>query len=92
LANVDNVNKKGLNKLSHCKFCDEHESIAHLFFEHVVAKAVWGYANEFLGTNIGSDYISVASKWMSRDKFYVANTISAAVLRGIWLTRNEFVF
>jgi hypothetical protein len=63
-----------------------------LFFERVVDKAVWDYANEFLGTNIGSDYISVASKWMSRDKFYVANTISASVLRGIWLIRNEFVF
>jgi hypothetical protein len=45
-----------------------------------------------LGLNIGADYISVASKWLSRDKFYVVNTISATVLRGIWLTRNKFVF
>jgi hypothetical protein len=63
-----------------------------LFFECLVAKAVWYYVNDFLNMTIGSDYISIASKWLSRDKYYVANTISAAVLRGIWLIRNEFVF
>jgi hypothetical protein len=92
LTIVDNLNKKGLNKPSQCKFCDEHESIAHLFFECVVAKDMWCYVKEFLGINIGTDYISVASKWLSRDKFYIANTILVAVLRGIWLIRNEFVF
>jgi hypothetical protein len=33
--------------------------------------------------------MSVASKCPSKEKFYVANTISAAVLRGIWLIRND---
>jgi hypothetical protein len=92
LAIVENLNKKGLDKTSQCRFCDEHESITHLFFECVVVKAMWGYASDFLGLNLGADYTSVASKWLSRDKFYIANTISAAVLRGIWLTRKEFVF
>jgi hypothetical protein len=36
--------------------------------------------------------LSVASKWLHEDKFYVANTISAVVLRGLWLTNNDFVF
>jgi hypothetical protein len=34
----------------------------------------------------------VASKWISREKCYMANTISAAALRGVWLTRNDFDF
>jgi hypothetical protein len=72
--------------------CEEEESIAHLFFECIVAKAIWGYAYEFLGFEVGTNYMSVASKWISRERFYVANIISAAVLRGMWLTRNDFVF
>jgi hypothetical protein len=92
LATVDNLNRKGLSKPIQCKFCDEHESISHSFFECVVVKAVWYYVNDFLNMTVGADYISIASKWLSRDKYYVANTISAAVLRGIWLIRNEFVF
>jgi hypothetical protein len=58
----------------------------------VVAKVVWCYVNVFLDMSVGTDSISVVSKWLSRDKFYVANTISVVVLTGIWLIRNEFVF
>jgi hypothetical protein len=57
----------------------------------VVAKSIWSYVSEFSGFEIGTDYVSVASKWL-HDKFNVANTISTAVLRGLWLTRNDFVF
>jgi hypothetical protein len=93
LATVDNLNKKGLSKPSSCKFCDEEESISHLFFECVVAKAVWSYASQFLGFHIAGDYISVASKWLSKGKIYVVNIIiTAAVLSGLWHTRNDFVF
>jgi hypothetical protein len=34
----------------------------------------------------------VASKWLSKEKIYVVNIITAVVLRGLWLTRNDFVF
>jgi hypothetical protein len=42
--------------------------------------------------NLGADYISVASKWLCKKKSEVVNVISSALLRGIWLTRNEFMF
>jgi hypothetical protein len=64
----------------------------HLFFECAVARSVWSYASEFLRFQIGGDYISVASKWLSKEKIYVVNIITAVVLRGLWLTRNDFVF
>jgi hypothetical protein len=92
LATVDNLNKRGMTKPTQCKFCDEDESIKHLFFECVVSKNIWGYVCEFFGFDIGKDYISVAGKWLNKKKFYVTNMISAAVLRGIWLVRNDFVF
>jgi hypothetical protein len=42
--------------------------------------------------NLGADYISLASKWLCKKKSEVVNVISSALLRGIWLTRNEFMF
>jgi hypothetical protein len=64
LATVDNLNKKGLDKPKSCRFCEEDESITHLFFECTVAKAICGYACEFLGFDVGADYMSVASRWI----------------------------
>jgi hypothetical protein len=70
----------------------QNESIQHLFFECVVARAIWGFVSEFLGFDIGASYISVNSKWLLKDKCYVVNVISTAVLRGLWLIRNDTVF
>jgi hypothetical protein len=70
----------------------ELESTTRLFFGCVVARNVWTYACEFLGFDIGADFLSVAGKWLNKEKFCVANMISTPVLRGIWLVRNDFVF
>jgi hypothetical protein len=68
------------------------ESVTHLFFECVVARVMWVTIGEFLGYEIGSNYISVASKWLQKEKMYGTNIISIVVLRSIWLTRNDLVF
>jgi hypothetical protein len=62
-----------------CSFCDDKERVKHLFFDCVVEKAIWNYACDFLSFKIGTDYIYVAYKWLSKENFYVANTISSAV-------------
>jgi hypothetical protein len=67
-------------------------ALATCFFSCAVAKVIWGYAEDFLKIEIGSGYVSVASKWLCVEKFYVINVISTAVLRGLWLIRNDFVF
>jgi hypothetical protein len=90
LATADNLNKKGMTKPVQCRFCGE-ESIDTLFFCCVVARNIWEDVSEFLGLRMGIDYISVASKWLSKEKYFVTNLISSAVLRGIWLTRNDCV-
>jgi hypothetical protein len=83
IAIVDNLNKKGMDKLEQCCFCSEKESIMHLFFECEAAKVIWNYVGEFLGFRIGEDYLSVASKWLHEKKFCSVNIISTVVLRGI---------
>jgi hypothetical protein len=63
-----------------------------MFFECVVAKVIWEYVRDLLGIKISGDYISIASKWLHKEKFYCVNVISVAVLRSIWLTRNAMIF
>jgi hypothetical protein len=92
LATVDNLNKKVLNKPVQCCFCSEDESISHLFFECVVAKTIWKMMSEILGFEVGGDYLSVASKWIHKNKCYGVNIFTSAVLRAIWLTRNRMIF
>jgi hypothetical protein len=41
----------------------------------VVAKVTWGYIRELLGIDIGTDYLSVATKWLQKEKMYCANVI-----------------
>jgi hypothetical protein len=46
----------------------------------------------FCGYEIGTNYLSVVGKWLDKKKYSVINMITAAVLRGLWLTRNNFIF
>jgi hypothetical protein len=43
-----------------CAFCEEYESIKHLFFVCVVANKIWETVSDFFSLPLGSDYISVA--------------------------------
>jgi hypothetical protein len=47
--------------------------------------------SKICGYEIGTEYLSVAGKWLDKKKYCVINMITAAVLRGLWLTRNDFV-
>ena len=63
-----------------CPFCSERETSHHLFFECVVAKQVWAIISELLGLEIGSDFESVGSRWLSNKRFLVHNMFSSATL------------
>jgi hypothetical protein len=59
----------------------------------VVAKAIWKLIGEVIRYDIGSDYLSVASKWLHKNKCYGGNIIVATVvMRGVWLSRNGIMF
>jgi hypothetical protein len=64
-------------------------SISHLFFGCVVAKVIWKEVSRFCGYEVGTDYLSVAGKWLDKNKYCVINMITAAVLWGLWLIRND---
>ena len=75
-----------------CLFCNELESITHLFFDCCVAMNVWKVVTEVIDVNIGSDYESIARLWVANKKFFIANVISSAILWSLWKLRNEICF
>ena len=75
-----------------CLFCNEKESVFHLFFDCVVAKQIWVYISECFGFNVGMNFESIGNMWLSRKKFIVHNILTSAVLWGLWKLRNELCF
>lgn len=56
---IDNLLKRSIEKPDNCLFCDEKESINHLFFYCVVAKRLWEYVKAYSNIAI-ADYESLA--------------------------------
>ena len=73
-------------------FCCELESIDHLFFECLVSSTIWKVVSDFFGTNLGSDYMSIARFWVTNKSHSALNAICAAVLWSIWKHRNALIF
>jgi hypothetical protein len=69
------------------------ESCQHLFFECVVAAIIWREIGIALDINIKiSNMHDIASLSVNKKKNCNINIIFAAVLRAIWITRNDFIF
>ena len=92
LMTRDNLLKRKMHKPTDCVFCKELEPIDHLFFECIIAKEIWYYVSIFFGFNIGSNFLSLATFWISNKKHASTNAICAAVLWGIWKFRNALIF
>ena len=81
-----------MHKPVDCVFCKELETIDHLFFDCIVSKEIWCSVSSFFGFNVGSCYLSIAKFWISNKKHAATNAICAAVLWGIWKSRNALIF
>jgi hypothetical protein len=79
----DNLEKRKKLDDNRCLFCNELESVVHLFFECCVAKLVWNEIAEISGKVIGADFESVARFWVADKKCKVLNVCSAADLWAI---------
>jgi predicted GNAT superfamily acetyltransferase len=67
-----------------CLFYGEEESVAHLFFDCVVANRVWEMLSVVLGVQVGSDYESIAKMWLCNKKFGICNVFTSAVCWSLW--------
>ena len=68
-------------------FCNERESIVHLFFECCMAINLWSMISELLGQILGKDFESIARFWVSNKRHKATKTN----LSGSF-TRVSFVF
>jgi hypothetical protein len=75
----DNLEKRRKLDDSSCLFYGEKESVAHLFFECVVARKAWEEVSTIIGFEIGSDFESAASCWLCNKKIGVVNVITSVM-------------
>jgi hypothetical protein len=88
----DNLAKRKNLKDLTCVFCNELETVHHLFFDCCVANVLWSEISEALGMVVNPDFESVAKMWLLGKNFQHINVCTAAVLWSIWKLRNEFIF
>jgi hypothetical protein len=97
LANNKTLTRDNLAKRKNlddktCLFCNELESVSHLFFDCCIAQAVWEAIAEITNVKMGTDFVSVAKFWIQDNKFKCLNVISTAALWAIWKARNDLCY
>jgi hypothetical protein len=83
LLTRDNLEKRHHLDDNKCLFCDEKESVDHLFFRCVVAGQASSVVLEIIGFSIVNNFESMARCWLCNKKYGIVNVISSAVRSGI---------
>jgi hypothetical protein len=78
LLTRDNLEKRRRVDDNTCLFCNELETVHHLFYECVVATRIWEAIPEVDGFQIGQNFESVARCWLCNKKFGLVNMLSSA--------------
>ena len=88
----DNLNKRREVENLKCLFCNEDETVCHLFFECVVAKQVWSDISDSFEFSIPNDMNELSSFWNLNNKKSVTNIACVATIWSIWTMRNDMCF
>jgi hypothetical protein len=76
-----------------CVFCNEIESCQHLVFECAIASHIWEEVRKVLDLQPQTMSMNVVSAlWRDKKNHVLINMINVAILRSIWITRNDMVF
>jgi hypothetical protein len=76
-----------------CLFCNEEETCSHLFCDCVVISDAWVELKKMTKISIDIHHFSdIANLWNHDKNFKITNKIHAALLRVIWLMRNDMCF
>lgn len=91
----DNMKKRKWNGDSLCIFCNEEETISHLFFKSAVVKVIWMIIAKCLGADdipLNFDQCWIwCNKWLPRGKKFHAWGIGA-LCWAVWKYRSKAVF
>lgn len=88
----DNLAKRRQVDDATCLFCDEPESVKHLFFECVVASHIWAFVSEAFNINAPTSLDDVVAIWRMHKNKPVLCMVTAASLWSLWTLRNDFCF
>jgi hypothetical protein len=90
----DNIIKRKWTGDPTCLFCNQAESLEHLFFQCTVAKCVWGTVGVCLGTGSIPGDINQYKRWIKESlpggKVYLFGF--TAICWAMWKCRNKAVF
>jgi hypothetical protein len=95
LLTKDNLIKRKWSGCQKCCFCDNNETIDHLFISCPFAKLIW--RKVFFAYNIPppSNITNMVGNWLNglnkKDKDHIRIGISA-IYWSIWTSRNDIVF
>uniref|UniRef100_A0A8I6YHA6 Reverse transcriptase zinc-binding domain-containing protein n=1 Tax=Hordeum vulgare subsp. vulgare TaxID=112509 RepID=A0A8I6YHA6_HORVV len=86
----DNVAKRKIVDDLSCLFCNEVESIQHLFFDCINASSIWSLISEFFHHQRIKCFDDISSLWKFIKKRPMLHLVTVASLWSIWRLRNEF--
>jgi len=95
IPSKDNMKRRKWNGDTLCRFCDQEESIGHLFFSCPAAKYVWSVVARSVGANTRSGSFSQYFQWIIRFLAMSRNiqiTTIAAICWAIWKLINRACF
>jgi hypothetical protein len=92
LLTRDNLGKRRKVDDPTCLFCNEHETVNHLFFECVVANQLLCGLSDIVGVHLGSSLDNIGNYWLSSKRNGILNMCSSAAFWRLWKLRNDLCF
>ena len=92
LLTRDNLNKRKKVEDLTCLFCEEQETVHHLFFDCVVVKQLWSVLANIFHTQSLDSLEDVGKYWLSNKRNGIFNICTSAVFWSIWKLRNDICF
>jgi len=92
LLTRDNLSKRRKVDDPSCLFCEEQESVNHLFFECAVARRLWAVLSSIFDVQLGGSLDSISKFWLSNKRNGVLNMFTSAAVWKIWKLRNDICF
>jgi hypothetical protein len=91
----DNLVKRNWHGNGKCCFCNDHETVQHLFFDCALAKFIWRIIHLACGLSPPTSIRNTFGAWVRNIKPSHRQLIFAgigAMLWAIWLSRNDITF
>ena len=91
----NNLAKRNWTGSTRCSFCDQHESIKHLFLDCPLAKLLWYLVHIAFNFTPSNSIPTLFGTWINEVETNIARRIQVGVCAlfwAMWNTRNDLIF